>query len=110
MTTIEKENTPTLWTVSRASAEGSEWEGAYRGTLIRLTRVTDFNVWPGQNRLGEKDATETRWDGYVADGLDGLAVRWSLVAEYHGRRKDALAEVVRYIERKFATPDPGVEA
>ena len=90
---------PTLWKVGRASFEGSEWQGEYRGTMIRLTRVTDPNYWPGRNRMGEKDATETRWDGFVADGSDGLyQPRWSLVAECYGTRREALARLVTHID------------
>jgi hypothetical protein len=105
---------PTLWKLSDASAEGSDWGGEYRGTLIRLTRTTDFNVWTGQNRLREKDATDTWWDGYVADGMEGLEPRWGVVAEHYSTRREALARLTRYIDSKIdvtqvdvlSKPDP----
>jgi hypothetical protein len=92
----------TLWQPSPASAEGSEWEGEYRGTMVRFVRATDFNVWPGRNPLGEKDATTTRWDGYVAGGLyPDRAVRWDLVAECCSTRRQAVEKLERFIDRQI---------
>lgn len=95
----------TLWKIGRASAEGSEYEGEYRGTMVRLVRVTDFNIWPGRNRLQEKDATVTRWDGYVADGLErDLSPRWSLVAECYPTRRAAWEKLKAFIDGQLAAP------
>jgi hypothetical protein len=95
-------NKPTLWKTAPSHAEGAEYEGEYRGTMIRVTRLTDFNVWPGRNPTGEKDPTTTRWDGYVADGMDGLRPHWSLVAEFCQTRREALDRLVRYIDRQLS--------
>jgi hypothetical protein len=93
----------TLWKIGTASAEGSEYEGEYRGTMVRLVRVTDLGYWPGRNPMGEKDPASTRWDGYVAGGLErDLSVRWDLVAECHATRREAWEELRRYIDGKLS--------
>lgn len=95
----------TLWKTAPASAESAEYEGEYRGTMVRLVRVTDFNIWPGRNRMQEKDATMTRWDGFVADGLErDLSVRWSLVAESYPTRTAAWENLKTFIDTKIGSP------
>jgi hypothetical protein len=92
----------TLWKIGTVSAEGSEYEGEYRGTMVRLVRVTDLGYWPGRNPMHEKDPATTRWDGYVADGLEAdRSPRWSLVAECHNTRRETWEELKRYIDRKI---------
>lgn len=96
----------TLWKIGLAHAEGSVYEGEYRGTWIRLIRLTDFNVWPGRNRTGEKDATTTRWDGYIASGIERIDLGkvtpgWSIVAECYSTRREALIRLTRYIDAQL---------
>lgn len=90
-----------LWKTEKASAEGAAYEGEYRGTMFRVTRTTDIGYWPGRNKLREKDAASTRWDGYVADGLGGLSVRWAIVAEQYGTWREALDCLKRFIDKKI---------
>lgn len=97
----------TLWKTAVASAESSEYEGEYRGTMVRLTRVTDLGYWPGRNPMNEKDPAITRWDGYVADGLErDLSPRWSLVAECYPTRKAAWEKLKTFIDGVIGSPVP----
>jgi hypothetical protein len=93
-----------LWKIGTAHAEGSEYEGEYRSTLVRFIRVTDFNYWPGRNPMHEKDATQTVWHGYVAGDIERVSqgvttFRWDIVAESCGTRREAMEELERYIDR-----------
>jgi hypothetical protein len=94
-----------MWKVGTASAEGSEYEGEYRGTMVRLVRVTDLGYWPGRNPMNEKDPATTRWDGYVADGLErDLSPRWSLVAECYRTRRETWEKLKAFIDAKIGSP------
>jgi hypothetical protein len=88
-----------LWKTEKACFECSAYEGEYRGTLIRIERLTDPN---DDGPYYGKFATETRWDGWVADGLEGLKPRWSLVAECYRTRREIIVELVRYIDGKIS--------
>lgn len=91
---------PGLWQIGKADFESST-RASTGGTLIRLVRTTDANVWPGRNRLGEKDATTTVWNGYVAGDVYGPNdYRWDCEAESYPTRKAALARLQRFIDRK----------
>jgi hypothetical protein len=92
------ESAATLWKTEPASAEGSVWEGEYRGIWIRLVRTTDPNYHTGRNPHHEKDATETRWDGFMAAGSAVNGVRWDCVAECCGTRREALRWLKSYID------------
>jgi hypothetical protein len=99
----------TLWKIGTASAEGSEYEGEYRGTMVRLVRVTDLGYWPGRNPMNEKDPAVTRWDGYVADGIERISqgvvtLRWDLVAECYQTRREAWAKLKSFIDQKIGSP------
>ena len=104
-------NAAALWKIGKASLETSEWQGEYRGTLLRLLRVTDEDYWPGRNPMHEKGPTTTRWDGYVASGLErDLSPRWVLVAECYRTRREVLAELMAHVDgvtRSGAGPEGG---
>jgi mRNA-degrading endonuclease RelE of RelBE toxin-antitoxin system len=86
------------WKVSPSHAEGAEYEGAYRGTMIRITRATDLGEF---DRFGNPIATgSTRWDGFVNLG-GGMKPNWSLVAEEHQSMRDCIVAVEQWIDRQF---------
>lgn len=82
------------WKTGPASAEGSEYEGGYRGTWIKVMRLTDLGEF---DRFGNPIASgSTRWDGFVRKGND-----WDHVAEQAGSMAEAIAMVERYIDRQI---------
>lgn len=87
------------WKVSPSHAEGAEYEGAYRGTMIRATRLTDLGEF---DRLGNPVATgSTRWDGFVMRGSP-TQKNWDLVAEDYPTLAACLAVVERYIDQQIS--------
>jgi hypothetical protein len=89
----------TLEKTHPAELEGVEYIGEYRGTMIRVTRTTDLGYWPGRNPMHEKDATQTYWDGFVAERWENRQPVWDVVAECVGTRREAIEDLKRYIDR-----------
>lgn len=89
----------TLEKVRPSDGESAEYEGEYRGTMIRVTRTTDFGVWPGRNPMHEKDATQTWWDGYVCEGWENRSPVWAVEAQCVATRREAIEDLKRFIDR-----------
>lgn len=98
----------TLWKIGTASAEGSEYEGEYRGTWVRFIRQTDHGfepIGPRDDRMQKNSRTTTAWYGFVRQGN-----AWAVVAELSPRRQDAIAATERYIDDVIAGKyDPGAD-
>lgn len=90
----------TIWKIGTASAEGSEYEGEYRGTWVRFIRQTDHgfeSIGPRDDRMQKNNRTTTAWYGFVRQGN-----AWAVVAELSPRRQDAIAATERYIDDVIA--------
>lgn len=90
----------TLWQQDeKASFVSSTWYGEYRGTAVKFIRTTDEGIWPGFNRMGEKDATRTWWDGYVAVGIiSPFELAYEVIAPQYRTRREAVVRVEQYID------------